>query len=144
MTFVLGTIQLRKKMFTEGTVWYNNLLFILVEIRKIKSTLEVGQSVLILWILFFPENRGKSFTYFQTIYLCCRQGPSTKDVGNLEGLEADLYEEKNCRHMREGGKKEGKKLEKCANIFYGWSIMENIWRLLLHILMAPLGSNGLT
>ena len=53
MTFVLGTIQLRKKMFTEGTVWYNNLLFIFVEIKKTKSILKVGQSVHTL--IFFAK-----------------------------------------------------------------------------------------
>ena len=82
MTFVLGSIQLRKKMFTEGTVWYNNLLFISVEIRKIKSILEVRQSVHTL--NSFPFS--KIIYYFQTIHLCCQQGPSTKDDDNLKGF----------------------------------------------------------
>ena len=35
--FCIGIDTTEKIFFTEGTVWYNNLLFIFVEIRKIKS-----------------------------------------------------------------------------------------------------------
>ena len=130
------TIQLRKKMFTEGTVWYNNLLFIFVEIRKIKSTLEVGKSVHTLnYFLFFFENHLPTFKQF--IYAVDRGRPQ-KTSAIWRGCWGLIYTSKKIADMRKGGKKDVKKLEKFAIIFYGWSILENIWRLLLHIPMQGL------
>ena len=82
--------------------------------------LEVGHSVHTLNPFFF-ENHLPTFKQF--IYAVNRGLPQ-KTTTIWRGL--DLYEQKKTADMRDAGKKDVKKFEKCSNIFYGWPIMENI------------------